>query len=75
MTVVSKIWKQFVERISLSPLRHCGEGGGGEAAFSMHGDLELIEVLKRQKPSITYSKIEDTPLEKSSTRRYFYDSS
>jgi hypothetical protein len=50
-------------------------GGGGEAAFPMHGDLELIEVLKRQKPSITYSKIEDTPLEKSSTRRYFYDSS
>jgi hypothetical protein len=29
----------------------------------MHGNLELIEVLKRQKPSITYSEIEDTLLE------------
>ena len=49
---VSKILKQFVEMKSLSLLKH---GGGSKSSLS--GDLQLIEVLKRNKPLISYSKI------------------
>ena len=53
--VVSKIWKQFYETNSLSPLKH---GGGNKSGLS-DGDLHLIEVIKRQRPSISYSELED----------------
>ena len=55
---------------SLSPLKH---GGGNKSGFS-DGDLKLIEVLKRNKPTISYSEVEnilievgDLPLRSTST--------
>ena len=57
--VVSKIWKQFAQMKSLSPLKH---GGGNKSGLS-DGDLQLIEVLKRNKPSISYSEIENILIE------------
>ena len=57
--VVSKIWKQFIQMKSLSPLKH---GGRNKSGLS-DGDLQLIEVLKRNKPSISYSEIENIFIE------------
>ena len=50
---VSKIWKNYCETGSLSPLKH----RGGNPSHLSIGDLELIEVLKRQKPSITRAEV------------------
>ena len=55
--VVSKIWKQFCETNSLSPLKN---GGGNKSGLS-EGDLQLIEVVKR--PSTTYAELADILLE------------
>ena len=49
---VSKLWRQYCETENLQP-RH---GGGNRRSLS-DGDIQLIEVLKTQKPSITYSEI------------------
>ena len=56
--VVSKIWKQFCETNSLSPLKN---GGGNKSGLS-EGDLQLI-VVKRHKPSTTYAELADILLE------------
>ena len=53
--VVSKIWKQFCETISLRPLEH----GGGNKSDLSDGDLQLIEVVKRQKPPTSYAELAD----------------
>ena len=52
---VSEICKHYCETDSLSPLKH----RGGKPSRLSNGDLELIEVLKRQKPSITYAEVMD----------------
>ena len=57
--VVSKIWKQFCETNSLSPLKN---GGGNKSGLS-EGVLQLIEVVKRHKPSTTYAELADILLE------------
>lgn len=51
---VSKLWHQYCTTSDLNP-KH---GGGNRRGLS-DGDLQLIEVLKRQRPSITYSEIMD----------------
>ena len=56
--VVSKIWKQFCETNSLSPLKN---GGGNKSGLS-EGDLQLIEVVNPQ-PSTTYAELADILLE------------
>ena len=53
-STVSKLWTQYCESYELNP-KH---GGGNRKSLS-EGDLHLIEVLKRQRPSITYTKILD----------------
>lgn len=53
--VVSKIWKRYCDNNTFSPKKH---SGGGNSSLS-DGDLQLLEVLKRQKPSISYSEIID----------------
>ena len=55
LATVSKIWKNYCETGSLSPLKH----RGGNPSRLSNGDLELIEVLKRQKPSITHAEVMD----------------
>ena len=53
---VSKIWKSYCQTGSqLSPLKH----RGGNPSRLSNGDLQLIEVLKRQKPSITHAEVMD----------------
>ncbi len=49
---VSKLWRQYCETGNFQP-KH---GGGNRRSLS-DGDIQLIEVLKTQKPSITYSEI------------------
>ncbi len=49
---VLKVWKQYCETNDLAP-KH---GGGNKRSLS-DGDLQLIEVLKRNKPSTTYSEL------------------
>ena len=44
--VVAKIWKNYCESGTLSPIKH----GEGNPSRLSEGDLQLIEVLKRQKP-------------------------
>ena len=58
-STVSKIWNQFCEKKSLSPLKT----SGGKRSSLSDGDLQLIEVLKRHKPTTTYSEIENILLE------------
>ena len=53
-STVSKIWRQYCESNVLDPMH----GGGNRRSLS-DGDLQFIEVLKRQRPSITYSEILD----------------
>ena len=57
--VVSKIWKQYCQTSSFSPLKkHTGN------PFSLSdGDLQLIEVMKIQKPSPSFAEILDTLFE------------
>ena len=47
---VSKVWKQYTVR------RMIWHGGGNKQSLS-DGDLQVIEVLKRNKPSTTYSEL------------------
>ena len=49
---VSKVWEQYCMTNDLAP-KH---GGGNRRSLS-DGDLQLIEVLKRSKPSTTYSEL------------------
>lgn len=51
--VVSNIWSQYYQNNSLSLKKR---QGGINTSLS-NGDLHLIEILKRQKPSITNSEI------------------
>lgn len=51
--VVSKIWNQYYQNNTLDPKTR---RGGANSSLS-NGDLHLIEVLKRQRPSITHSEI------------------
>ena len=51
--VVSTIWKQYCETNSLHPLEH---GRGNKSGLS-EGDLQLIEVVKRHKPSTSYAEL------------------
>ena len=53
-STVSKIWRQNCKTNELNP-----KLGGGNRQSLSDGDLQLIEVLKRQRPSITYSEILD----------------
>ena len=53
--VVAKIWKNYCESGTLSPIKH----GEGNPSRLSEGDLQLIEVLKRQKPSISYAEVLD----------------
>ncbi|XP_068704531.1 uncharacterized protein [Montipora foliosa] len=55
LATVSKISKNYSKTGSLSPLKH----RGGNPSHLSNGDLELIEVLKRQKPSITHAEVMD----------------
>ena len=53
---VSKIWKSYYQTGSqLSPF----EAQRRKSYSFIYGDLELIEVLKRQKPSITHAEVMD----------------
>ena len=54
--VVSKIWKQYCQTSSISPLK---KHTGNPSSLS-DGDLQLIEVMKIQKPSTSYTEILDT---------------
>ena len=58
-SAVSKIWNQFCEKKSFSPLK---TSDGNRSSLS-DGDLQLIEVPKRHKPSTTYSEIENILVE------------
>ncbi len=53
-STVSKIWRQYCVSNELVP-RH--EGGNRRSLSD--GDLQFIEILKRQRPTITYSEILD----------------
>ena len=54
--VVSKIWKRFCENRTISPKKH---SGGRQSSLS-DGDLQLIEVIKRQKPSVSNKELVDS---------------
>ena len=50
---VSQIWKRYCTEGSIDPLPH----SGGKPSHLSEGDLQYIEFLKRQRPSITYKEI------------------
>ena len=51
--VVSNIWKRYCQDGSISPKKNTG----GNLSHLSQGDLQYIEFLKQQKPSITYDEI------------------
>ena len=59
--VVSKIWKQFCEK-TWGLAKVLSKMWGNKSGLS-EGDLQLIEVVKRHKPSTTYAELADILLE------------
>ena len=51
--VVSKIWRQYCQTSSFSPLK---KTTGNNSSLS-DGDLQLLEIIKRQRPSTSYNEI------------------
>ena len=51
--VVSNIWKRYCEDGSISPKKNTG----GNPSHLSQGDLQYVEFLKQQKPTITYDEI------------------
>lgn len=52
-TVVSNFWKRYCQEGSISPKKNTG----GNPSHLSQGDLQYVEFLKQQKPSITYDEI------------------
>jgi transposase len=51
--VVSNIWKRFWQNGTISPRKN----QGGNPSHLSEGDLQYVEYLKKQQPSISYNEI------------------